>query len=241
MRDFAAPPGTDTAPSGDWTDTRARVEHYFDRTATEIWARLTSDEPVSRVRATVRAGRNKMRAAMLAQMPEDLSGARILDAGCGTGTMTQALAERGAEVVAVDISPSLVEIADRRLPEALRDQVTFSAGDLRASELGRFDHVLAMDSLIYYSADDIAATLDALAPRVGGAVIFTVAPRTPLLMTMWQIGRLFPTEDRSPVMHPHAPRHLARALRKTGQTGPLEELTRVSKGFYISTCLEFRP
>ncbi|MEM6375843.1 MAG: magnesium protoporphyrin IX methyltransferase, partial [Pseudomonadota bacterium] len=33
--------------------TRARVEDYFDRTATRTWERLTSDAPVSRIRQTV--------------------------------------------------------------------------------------------------------------------------------------------------------------------------------------------
>ena len=45
--------------------TRDRVEGYFDRTATRTWERLTSDAPVSRVRQTVREGRDTMRAAML--------------------------------------------------------------------------------------------------------------------------------------------------------------------------------
>jgi len=40
----------------DYVATRARVEDYFDRSATKVWERLTSDAPVSGVRATVRAG-----------------------------------------------------------------------------------------------------------------------------------------------------------------------------------------
>ncbi len=39
----------------------AQLETYFDRTAVEAWARLTSDAPVGRIRATVRAGRDQMR------------------------------------------------------------------------------------------------------------------------------------------------------------------------------------
>ena len=54
--------------------TRARVETYFDRTATEVWERLTSDAPVSRIRQTVREGRDEMRAQMLARLPADLTG-----------------------------------------------------------------------------------------------------------------------------------------------------------------------
>jgi magnesium-protoporphyrin O-methyltransferase len=44
---------------------RSEVEQYFDRTAFSAWARLTSDAPVSRIRATVRAGRERMRTNML--------------------------------------------------------------------------------------------------------------------------------------------------------------------------------
>jgi len=40
-----------------YESTRNTVETYFDRTATKTWERLTSDAPVSGIRATVRAGR----------------------------------------------------------------------------------------------------------------------------------------------------------------------------------------
>nr|MCU0240511.1 methyltransferase domain-containing protein [Pyrinomonadaceae bacterium] len=80
-------------------------------------------------------------------LPENF---RVLDAGCGTGAMTEELARRGAEVVAIDISPALVEIAAKRLPEGLAPQVTFTSGDMLSADLGSFDHVMAMDSMIYY-------------------------------------------------------------------------------------------
>ncbi|MFP4327349.1 MAG: magnesium protoporphyrin IX methyltransferase [Paracoccaceae bacterium] len=218
--------------------TRSRVETYFDKTATRTWERLTSDAPVSRIRETVRQGRDRMRADMLARLPLDLRGARVLDAGCGTGMMTAELAARGAEVVAVDISPQLVGIAERRLEPGLRAQVRFAAGDMLDPGLGQFDHVMAMDSLIYYRGADIARALDGLARRAAGRVVFTVAPRTPLLMAMWQAGRLFPRADRSPVMVPHAPAALARRLHDMETPGSLKVLGRVSVGFYISQLLE---
>ena len=56
--------------------TRDRVETYFDRTATRTWERLTSTEQVSRIRATVREGRERMRALMLSRLPADHPGAR---------------------------------------------------------------------------------------------------------------------------------------------------------------------
>ncbi|SPJ24667.1 magnesium protoporphyrin IX methyltransferase [Palleronia abyssalis] len=226
-------------PDGsDWHETRDRVEHYFDRTATDVWTRLTSDADVSWVRRTVRAGRDEMRALILSRLPDDLSGMRILDAGCGVGQLSQALAERGAEVVAVDISESLLDVARTRLPDHLAARVEFRTGDLRDDAFGRFDHVVAMDSLLYYDALDICSLLADLSDRTEGKIVFTVAPRTPLLTAMWGIGRLFPKSDRSPVMIPHAPRRLARHLERGGCVRKLSVVDRISSGFYISTCLE---
>lgn len=223
----------------DYAATRDRVEHYFDRTATKVWERLTSDAPVSGVRATVRAGRDRMRALMLAQLPDDLRGARILDAGCGTGAMAVELAQRGADVVAVDISPALVEIGEKRMPKGLPGSITWVAGDMLDATTGQFDHALAMDSLIYYTAPDIAALLDRASVRIAGKFIFTLAPRTPALMVMWRLGKLFPAADRSPVMIPHTTAGVAQALRTAKVKGTLRDIERVKSGFYISTALVF--
>ncbi|WP_299606357.1 magnesium protoporphyrin IX methyltransferase [uncultured Tateyamaria sp.] len=225
----------------DYGSTRARVEDYFDRTATKTWERLTSDAPVSRIRETVRAGRDRMRDLILSRLPDDLRGARILDAGCGPGVATIALAERGATVVAADISPQLIDIAQLRLPHDLQNQVTFHTGDMLDPKLGQFDAVIAMDSLIYYTASDIGAALAALEPRVSGPIVFTVAPRTPALMAMWYAGKAFPRSDRSPLMIPHAHPKLMSAAKSAGVRRMLRPVDRITSGFYISEAMELRP
>lgn len=219
----------------DYSATRDRVEDYFDRSATQVWERLTSDAPVSRIRQTVRAGRDRMRALMLSRLPHDLGGVRVLDAGCGAGQMTAELAARGADVTAVDISPALVKIAADRLPAELASRVRFASGDMTADH-GQFDYVLAMDSLIYYGTVDITAALQRLGSRTHQAVVFTVAPRTPFLMAFWTMGKMFPRKDRSPIMVPHA-----YATLNAASGGKISKIDRIQGGFYFSECLEYRP
>ena len=155
---------------------RSEIEHYFDRTAVDAWSRLTSDAPVGRIRATVRAGRDRMRATLLSWLPEDLRGRRILDAGCGTGAFAVEAARRGAEVVAVDLSPKLVSLARERLPQSLDDgSIDFRVGDMCDAGLGTFDHVVAMDSLIHYGPDDAVDALAGIARKTRRSILFTFA------------------------------------------------------------------
>jgi cyclopropane fatty-acyl-phospholipid synthase-like methyltransferase len=61
--------------------------------------------------------------------PEIRPGIKVFDAGCGRGTLTAWLAERGAEVIAVDSSPERVEqtrqlIYERGLEETTRVEVS---------------------------------------------------------------------------------------------------------------------
>src|ERR1700754_4913102 len=121
-----------------YLERRSELETYFDRTAVAAWSRLTSDAPVGRIRATVRAGRDEMRQTLLSWLPSDLRGLRLLDAGCGTGAFAIEAARRGADVVATDISPSLIDIAQRRLPDDIGpNAIRFIAGDMLDPRLGR--------------------------------------------------------------------------------------------------------
>lgn len=221
--------------------TRARLTAYFDRTAAETWKRLTSDAPVSRIRETVRAGRAAMRATLLGWLPQDLRGARILDAGCGTGALAIEAAARGAEVVAIDVAAQLVGEARARAPEGLR--IDWRAGDMLDPGLGAFDYAVAMDSLIHYRPVDMVGAVERLAARCRGGVLFTFAPRTPLLTAMHLSGKAFPRADRSPAIVPVGEAALRRRLARAEG---LERWTavrslRIARGFYISQAMEVVP
>lgn len=112
------------------------------------------------------------RPAMLA-LAGDVAGRRILDAGCGSGSLSAALRERGAVVTGIDASAGILALARRRLGDDaalhvvdLRDRLPF--GD------GAFDDVVA--SLVLHYLEDWGPTLTELRRvlRPGGRLIASV-------------------------------------------------------------------
>ncbi len=222
---------------------RGEIETYFDSTAVDAWAKLTSTAPVGRIRTTVRAGRDQMRATLMSWLPQDLHGARVLDAGCGTGALSVLTAARGAEVVAIDLSPTLVKLAEERMPSAAElngGSIRFMSGDMLDPALGKFDYVVCMDSVIHYSDVDAVKVLSGLAERTQHAILFTFAPKTPLLATMRAVGRLLPRSNRAPWIEPVSVNKLHRLLGKDSvlQSWNPARTHRVSSGFYTSQAME---
>lgn len=220
---------------------RQQLETYFDRTAADAWAKLTSDGPVSRIRATVRAGRDRMRATLLAALPTDLTGQRVLDAGCGTGALAVEAARRGAQVVAIDLSATLVGLARERMHTIDGPgRIDFQVSDMLNPALGRFDWVVAMDSIIHYQAADMAQMVAKLAARADRGVVFTFAPSTVLLELMRWSGKLFPRGDRSPDIEPIREKTLRRLLAADPSLSGFQagRSVRVDTLFYKSQSLE---
>ncbi len=227
---------------------RGQIETYFDRTAVKAWEQLTSNAPVGRIRSSVRAGRDRMRGLLLDWLPQDLQGARILDAGCGTGAFAMEAARRGAEVVAIDLSPSLVDVAQRRVladpvGASVAQRISFRSGDMTDRALGQFDHVVAMDSIIHYDLNDAARVLQGWASHTTKSVLFTFTPSNALLRTMHTVGRLFPRGDRSPALQPVAEAALRQQLAAgAGLAGwHITRTERVSSGFYTSQAMALQP
>ncbi|TDD24454.1 class I SAM-dependent methyltransferase [Nonomuraea diastatica] len=103
----------------------------------------------------------------------DVTGRRILDAGCGSGPLSAALCERGAVVTGIDSSAGMLAVARRRLGDDadlhvadLRDPLPFADG--------AFDDVVA--SLVLHYLEDWGPTLAEMRRvlRPGGRLIASV-------------------------------------------------------------------
>ncbi|MBK1641679.1 magnesium protoporphyrin IX methyltransferase [Chromatium okenii] len=224
-----------------YQERQAKIKTYFDRTAADAWSKLTSDAKVSRIRETVRAGRDDMRGTLLSWLPADLTGKRLLDAGCGTGLLAIEAARRGAEVIAIDVAPTLIDIARERMPSDLgAGSINFQAGDMLDPAHGQFDYVVAMDSLIHYRPEDAVKVLAGLAQRTNSSIVFTFAPRTVPLTLMLAIGRLFPRSDRSPAIEPVSEKAMRKRIVADDelQGWDARRTRRIILGFYMSQALE---
>lgn len=86
-------------------------------------------------------------------LPKD---AKVLDIGCGPGTFTQHLIDKGFQVEGIDLSLSMIKIARGKLPQG-----TFKLMDMRRLEYpdNYFEAIFAAYSLIHIGSPDILATL----------------------------------------------------------------------------------
>lgn len=101
----------------------------------------------------------------------------VLDLACGTGASTRPFAQRGLEVTGLDLSPEMLAVAARELPD-----VTFTSGDLRTFDLGRrFDLVTCVFDSLNNLTDpaDLGRALERARAhlRPGGFLVFDVNTR----------------------------------------------------------------
>jgi len=65
----------------------------------------------------------------------DLSGADVLEVGCGDGRLTWRYADQAASVLAIDTAADEVEKARQTTPRRLRPTLTFEVADITEDEL----------------------------------------------------------------------------------------------------------
>jgi len=119
-----------------------------------------------------------------------LRGARVLDIGCGGGLLSEALAQAGADVTAIDLAPDLLKIARLHgLESGIRvDYRQVSAEALASEAPASFDAVTCMEMLEH--VPDPASVLQACATllRPGGRLFVSTLNRTPAAFALAIVG-----------------------------------------------------
>jgi len=212
----------------------------FDVLAHEFWDPRGSFEPLHVL--------NPVRVAYVAERCA-LSQRRALDIGCGGGLVAEALARHGAHVTAIDMAPSMIEVA--RL-HALESQLTIdyelaSAEQYAERAPGRFDLITCME-LIEHVPDPrtlLAAIARLLAP--GGSLFLSTINRNLRSFALAIVGaeyllRLLPrgTHEYARLLRPSELAAMARAEQLairdlTGlQFNPLTRSARLSRDVSVN-------
>ncbi|MFI9386591.1 class I SAM-dependent methyltransferase [Kutzneria sp. NPDC052558] len=134
------------------------TEPYFDDLA-ELYERFTQVRD---------AATSPVRSWLTAQLP---AGTRAIDVGCGGGNNCGLLAERYDEVVGVDISQKMLDIAATKPSRSPVRYECRSATDLSPARDGRFDLVMSVNAVFHMGPADVVLPIlrDLVAP--GGRLV----------------------------------------------------------------------
>lgn len=98
----------------------------------------------------------------------------LVDVGCGPGHITAFLADTGAQVSGVDLSPAMIGVANREFPD-----LDFSVGSLftllRPRTAAGWGAVLAWYSLVHLAGSELAPAVAALARTLAPGGVLAVA------------------------------------------------------------------
>ena len=170
-------------------DDKKEVEAYFND-ATEgggfdRWNRIYSEsDDVNKVQLEIRSGHQQTIDKVLEWVDADKSAgaelSTVADVGCGVGSLSLPLAQRGATIAGSDISASMATEAGKRCEAAgiPAEQASFSTADLESLD-GQHDTVTCIDVMIHYPSDKMVEMVSHLASKADRRLLISFAPKTP--------------------------------------------------------------
>lgn len=120
---------------------------------------------------------------MAAKILRDAQGhSLVIDAGCGTGLVSQALVERGHTVVGFDNNPGMLGLALRKqaaAPAEARERWTVLEGDVRVfpPRVPREADAVVLNNVLFYVREPEQVLRETLAHLKPGGVIISAGPR----------------------------------------------------------------
>ena len=145
----------------------------FDRLAARWWDPDGESRPLHDL--------NPVRLAYIADRMA-LKGLRVLDVGCGGGLLSEALARAGAQVMAIDLAPAVLDVARLHLHESglSVDYREISVEALAGEVPGHFDLVTCMEMLEHVPDPGSAIRACATLLKPAGKLFLSTLNRTPM-------------------------------------------------------------
>jgi len=165
---------------------------------------------------------NPLRLDWIDRVAGGLAGRRVVDVGCGGGILAESMAERGAEVLGIDLGEKALGVAKlHKLESGARVDYRLVAAEALAEEMpGAFDVVTCMELLEHVPDPSSVVAACATLVRPGGTVAFSTINRNPKAYLLAILGaeyvlRMLPrgTHDYSKFIKPA---ELATSARRAG-------------------------
>jgi 2-polyprenyl-6-hydroxyphenyl methylase/3-demethylubiquinone-9 3-methyltransferase len=124
---------------------------------------------------------NPLRLQFIHAYAGDLAGKRVVDVGCGGGILSEGLARMGGEVLGVDLSAELLDVADLHgLDSGVKvNYRKISAESLADEQPASFDVVTCMEMLEHVPSPVSVVQACAKLVKPGGKVFFSTLNRHP--------------------------------------------------------------
>lgn len=165
---------------------KAQARHHYDL-STEMY-RLFMDEGLNYSCAYYRTPEDSLEEAQDAKLTHLVAklnlqpGMEVLEIGGGWGSLAIRMAQAGAKVTSLNVSPEQVKIAEQRVAAAgLSDQVTFVLKDYREFQ-GQFDRVISVGMMEHVGIghlDEYFGKIREVLTDTGFAVIHSIGRMTP--------------------------------------------------------------
>jgi magnesium-protoporphyrin O-methyltransferase len=215
----------------------SRIQSYFDGAGFERLSAIYGEEECIGFRHMVRQGHRQvvdtvlswLRPLNIAEFPT------VLDAGCGTGSLSIPLAQAGAVVEGIDFSERMIETATTRARQlgVPAGRLAFGVRDLKSISQP-YDAVVCIDVFARYSTEAAIDMLRHLSSLARERLIFTFTPKT-VLDYLWQaIGAVYAKRSNALPLYTHSRKAIVNALELFGWT--IHREAKFSGGFRSYFC-----
>ena len=213
---------------------KSRLQQYFDGIGFERWSAIYGVQQLSPIRTSIRVGHARMLQVAQAWLTESCAPGTLLDAGCGVGLFSLAMARHGYSVTGIDIAPRMVAAARQSAADAgLKMQL--AVGDVEEAA-GPFDAVACFDVLVHYPHRSFVRLVTHLADQTKGPLLFTYAPYNRAYAAMHWVGGFFPKGQRRTEIQMIPDAVVAATLARVGRR--IRRSAVISHGFYHVTLAQ---